>query len=409
MATQRQTQKLTFEGSLGQELAARLDLPEGRIRAFALFAHCFTCSKDLFSVTRISAELARLGIAVLRFDFTGLGQSGGDFANTNFTSNVGDILSAVDHLRRNYEAPSLLIGHSLGGAAVLCAASQVPELKCIATIGAPSEAEHVVAQFHADVSRIEAEGRAEVSLAGRPFAIHRQFLDDVRGQRIQDHIRSLDAALLVLHSPTDQTVGIENASDIFLAARHPKSFVALDGADHLLTDRRDGVFVARMISAWSARYLGLEAVEEVHEAQGVRVAESGGGKFQQLVTAGPHRMLADEPTDVGGLGSGPTPYEFVAIGLAACTSMTIRMYAAFKKIDIGRISVEVDHEKVHGKDAGQNAGEAGGRIDSFRRRITVEGPLDDGLRDKILAIADKCPVHRTLEKGAQVRTDLNEM
>ncbi len=401
----RRTQRLTFKGSHGLDLAARLDLPEGRIRAFALFAHCFTCSKDLFSVTRISAELARLGIAVLRFDFTGLGQSGGDFANTNFSSNVSDIVSAVEHMRRTYEAPALLIGHSLGGAAVLCAAGSIPEVKCVVTIGAPSDAAHVVEQFGADISRIEEDGEARVTLAGRPFSIRKQFLDDVRGQRIRDHIRAIDAALLVLHSPTDATVGVENASDIFLAAKHPKSFVSLDGADHLLTDKRDGVFAAQIISAWSARYLGIAEAEETHEALGVRVAESGGGKFQQLVTAGPHRLLADEPTDVGGLGSGPTPYEFVAIGLAACTSMTLRMYADFKKVALGRISVDVGHEKAHAGDMG----EAGGRIDVFKRRITVDGPLDEKTREKVLQIADKCPVHKTLEAVATVETDLTEL
>lgn len=254
----QRTQKTTFIGSGGETLAARIDLPEGRIRAFALFAHCFTCSKDLFSVTRISAELARRGIAVLRFDFTGLGQSGGDFANTHFTSNVEDILAASDHLAAHFVAPSLLIGHSLGGAAVLCAASRIPSAKAIVTIGAPSEAEHVVHQFHADVARIEAEGVSEVTLAGRPFSIRKSFLDDVREQRIKDHITRIRAALLVLHAPGDETVSISNASDIFLAARHPKSFVALDGADHLLTDKRDGLFAARIISAWSARYVGLE-------------------------------------------------------------------------------------------------------------------------------------------------------
>ncbi|MEM7567006.1 MAG: alpha/beta fold hydrolase [Pseudomonadota bacterium] len=401
----RQTQRLTFKGSQGLDLAARLDLPEGRIRAFALFAHCFTCSKDLFSVTRISSELARQGIAVLRFDFTGLGQSGGDFANTNFSSNVGDIIAAVDHMRETYEAPALLIGHSLGGAAVLCAAGQVPEVKGVVTIGAPSDAAHVVEQFGADISRIEEDGEAQVSLAGRPFFIRKQFLDDVRAQSIREHIRSIDAALLVLHSPTDQTVGIENASNIFLAAKHPKSFVSLDGADHLLTDKRDGVFAAQLISSWSARYLDLVEPAEEHEALGVRVAETGGGKFQQFVTAGPHRLLADEPTDVGGLGSGPTPYEFVAIGLAACTSMTLRMYAEFKKIDLGRISVEVDHAKAHAGDVEK----AGGKIDVFQRHITIEGDLDDAMRAKVLQIADRCPVHRTLEATAKVETDLTAL
>lgn len=401
----QQTQKVTFEGAHGLSLAGRLDLPEGRIRAFALFAHCFTCSKDLFSVTRISAELARLGIAVLRFDFTGLGQSDGDFANTNFSSNVDDIIAAARHLRERFETPSLLIGHSLGGAAALCAASRLPEVKCVATIGAPSEAEHVIRQFEADVSRIEDEGRARVSLAGRPFSIQKQFLEDVRGQAVRDRIAALDAALLVLHSPTDATVDISNASDIFLAARHPKSFVALDGADHLLTDRRDGVFAAQIISAWAGRYLDIAPAQETHEAPGVRVAESGGGKFQQLVSAGPHRLLADEPTDIGGLGSGPTPYEYLAIGLAACTSMTLRMYADFKGIDLGRISVEVDHDKVHGEDAAGGAN----RLDRFSREIAIEGELAPELREKLLGIADRCPVHRTLEGGASVKTELTEL
>ncbi len=402
-------QRVTFNGSLGEDLAARLDLPAGPVRAYALFAHCFTCSKDIFAAARIAGELSKRGIAVLRFDFTGLGQSGGDFANTNFSSNVADLLKAVDFLRARYEAPRIMIGHSLGGAAVLTAAGDVPELAAIVTIGAPADAEHVVHNFHADVSRIESEGEAKVSLAGRDFTIKKQFLDDLKGQAVPDRVGALRKALLVMHSPRDDTVGIDNARRIYDAAKHPKSFVSLDTADHLLRGRADAVYAAEVIASWASRYIGAEeeSTADMTDQPEVTVMETGGGKFQQAVKAGRHRLLADEPESFGGLDTGPTPYDFLSTGLGACTAMTIRMYAERKGIPLERVSVDVNHGKLHAADCEEctdEQKERGGKIDRFERAITLEGDLDEATRKRLLEIADKCPVHRTLEAGAAVVT-----
>ena len=402
-------QRITFNGSLGEDLAARLDLPAGPVRAYALFAHCFTCSKDIFAAARIAGELSKRGIAVLRFDFTGLGQSGGDFANTNFSSNVADLLQAVDFLRKNYEAPKIMVGHSLGGAAVLAAAGDVPELAAVVTIGAPADAEHVVHNFHADISTIESEGQAKVSLAGRDFTIKKQFLDDLKGQAVPDRVGALRKALLVMHSPLDDTVGIDNARRIYDAAKHPKSFVSLDTADHLLRGRADATYAAEVIAAWATRYVGTEeesTADMVGEPE-VTVMETGGGKFQQAVKAGRHRLLADEPESFGGLDTGPSPYDYLAIGLGACTAMTIRMYADHKGIPLERVSVDVNNGKVHAADCEDCSDEQkarDGKIDRFERVIRLEGDLDDATRKRLLEIADKCPVHRTFEAGAAVVT-----
>lgn len=405
-------QKVTFTGSKGESLAARMDMPAGFIRATAIFAHCFTCSKDILAAKRIAGELSAKGIAVLRFDFTGLGASDGDFANTNFSSNVGDLVRAADFLRQNYEAPSILVGHSLGGAAVLCAALKIPEVKAVATIGAPADAEHVVHNFGASLEEIERDGEATVSLAGRPFKIQKQFLDDVRTQSVEQHTGKLKSALMVLHSPIDQTVGIENAAAIFTAAKHPKSFVSLDSADHLLSNPDDAAYAASVISAWASRYIGADrpAVQS-SDREGVLVAETGEGKFQNYVRSGSHRLLADEPTSVGGLDSGPSPYDFLAVALGACTSMTLRMYATFKKLDIGAVSVTVLHEKIHATDCEACAEDMmtpSGKIDQFERRISIESGVDPALHGKLLEIADKCPVHKTLEGKAAVVTRIME-
>ncbi len=399
--------KVTFPGSQGGELAARLDEPAGDVRAYAVFAHCFTCSKDIFAAARIAGALAERGIAVLRFDFTGLGMSDGEFASTNFSSNVADLIKAVDFLRREGKAPKLLIGHSLGGAAVLAAAGDIPEVKAVATIGAPANTEHVVDNFHADVSRIEETGEASVTLAGRQFTIRKQFLDDIRGQRLLDKVAQLKRALILFHAPRDMTVGIENARLIFEAAKHPKSFISLDDADHLLTRKSDAVYVAEVLSAWATRYAAPAAIEEVEPAgPAAIVTETGAGKFQQSVRSGGHRLLADEPVDQGGLGSGPNPYDFLSIALASCTSMTLRMYADRKGIALGRISVAVDHAKVYAQDCIDCGEGREGRIDRFERTVSIAGGVALELEAKVLEIAGKCPVHRTLEQSSAVVTKL---
>ena len=394
-------ERLDFPGHDGGKLAARLDLPVGAPQAYAIFAHCFTCSKDIFAAARISQALAARGIAVLRFDFTGLGASDGEFANTDFSSNVGDLVAAADFLRETRAAPQILIGHSLGGAAVLAAASEIPEARAIATIGAPSDAAHVVENFSADLARIEEDGRAEVKLAGRSFTIRREFLDDVRGIRLIDAVSALEAALLVFHAPRDEIVGIENARRIFEAAQHPKSFVSLDGADHLLSRPEDAIYLADVLAAWATRYIEIATSEPTNL---VEVRETGATPYQQAVSIGPHVLIADEPESVGGGGTGPTPYDFLAIALGACTTMTLRMYADRKGLDLGRVSVTVDHARVHAEDCAECSEGRSGRIDRFERVISVDGEVAPEVRDKLIEIAGKCPVHRTLEASSVVAT-----
>lgn len=401
------SQRLTFPGGQDATLAARLDLPPGPVRAYALFAHCFTCSKEILAAKRIAAALSEKGIAVMRFDFTGLGSSEGEFASTNFSSNVADLLRATDYLRTNFKAPEILIGHSLGGAAVLSAAPDIPEVRAVATIGAPSDAEHVVHNFGAKLDEIRESGEAEVHLAGRAFTIRSQFLDDLATQSVRDRIAGMGKALMVMHAPLDDTVGIDNAAAIFTAAKHPKSFVSLDSADHLLTDKADAAYAAEIIAAWSSRFIQPAAIPETAEADVVRVTETGHGKFQNTVSIGRHHLLADEPQSVGGLDTGPAPYDFLSMALGACTTMTLRLYAERKKLPVTRISVDVDHGKVHARDCSDCADEVQereGKVDRFERRIAIEGDLDEAQRQRMMEIADRCPVHRTLESGAAVVT-----
>jgi putative redox protein len=399
--------RASFKGTGGHELSARLDLPAGPVRAFALFAHCFTCGKDVLAARHIAADLAAAGVGVLRFDFTGLGSSQGEFANTNFSSNVEDLLSAAGYLRANFSAPTLLIGHSLGGAAVLAAAHDIPEARAVVTIGAPADATHVLRQFGSSLEEILEKGEAPVELAGRTFRIQRSFIADAAGQRLADRIAALDKALLVMHAPGDTVVGIDNASKIFLAARHPKSFVSLDDADHLLSDAGAAAYAARVIEAWASKYIPEAPSAREPERSGVLVRETGQGTYQNSVTVRRHRLIADEPVAAGGLDTGPSPYEYLSIALAACTSITLRVYAQHQKLPLGRISVAISHDKTpveHCTDCGEVAEGREGRIDRFERVITVEGEVDAALRAKLLQIAGKCPVHRTLEAGSALVT-----
>lgn len=403
----QRSEKITFTGAQGGQLAARLDLPEGEPRAYALFAHCFTCSKDIFAASRIAAALSARGIAVLRFDFTGLGHSEGEFANTNFSSNVADLLRAAEHLRETWQAPRIVIGHSLGGAAVLAAAHEIPEAVAVVTIGAPAAPAHVQHLFQASLEEIEAAGEAEVQIGGRPFRVKKHFLEDISQARVTGRLGELRKALLVFHAPRDQTVGIENAGEIFGAAKHPKSFISLDDADHLLSRKADSVYVAEVISAWAERYLPDEAqAASAEPAEGrVVVTETGDGPFAQRITAGRHVLAADEPPSIGGKDSGPTPYDLLLAGLGACTAMTVRMYAGRKKWPLERVSVELSHEKIHAQDCADCETQEG-RIDRIERRIAFAGALDAEQRQRLLEIADKCPVHRTLESEVKVVTAL---
>jgi uncharacterized OsmC-like protein/alpha/beta superfamily hydrolase len=410
--------RITFPGSQGTELSARIDLPAGPPRAFALFAHCFTCGKDLNAVSRIASALTDVGYAVLRFDFTGLGMSGGEFANTDFTSNTEDLIAAADWMRREHRAPQVLVGHSLGGTAVLAVAGSIPEVRAVVTIGAPASTEHVTGVFASSLDEIERSGVATVDIAGRPFTIRKEFVDDLRNHVVADRVATLKKALLVMHSPVDNVVGVDHAAEIFRAARHPKSFVALDGADHLLSQPRDAAFVASMIGPFADRYIADESVRPADAASedadhgSVVVAETTRGKFLNHVLVGTHRLLADEPASVGGSDAGPTPYDFLGAALGACTSMTLRMYADRKKLPLDHVSVEVRHRKIHADDCDEcveHPALAGrtGMIDRFERVIHVEGEAltaDD--HAKLLEIADKCPVHRTLESAGTIVTCL---
>jgi uncharacterized OsmC-like protein/fermentation-respiration switch protein FrsA (DUF1100 family) len=400
------SERFNFSNAKGEQLAAKLDLPLGKPTAYALFAHCFTCGKDNLAAKRIAERLTIHGIAVLRFDVTGLGGSEGEFANTHFSSNVDDLVAAADHLRKAYGAPAILIGHSLGGAAVLAASHRIPEVRAVVTIAAPYDPSHVTGLFKEHIEKIKEQGEVEVTLAGRPFTIKREFLDDVAGKKLDDYLATLRKALLVFHSPTDDLVGIESASHIFGAAKHPKSFVSLAGADHLLSKASDAVYVANVIAAWAERYLDQPEVmsEAEVEAGLVLVRETHGGKFQQEILTGPHRLLADEPVKLGGLDSGPGPYDFLLAGLGTCTSMTIRLYADFKKIPLENVSVRLSHEKkIHAKDC-ETCDTKVSKVDHIERAITLEGPLDGEQRKRLMEIADKCPVHQTLESKIDIRT-----
>lgn len=400
-------QRFQFTGSEGHQLAAALDTPDGAISAYALFAHCFTCGKDVLAASRIALALAAKGIAVLRFDFTGLGSSEGDFANSTFSSNVADLVRAADHLRETRKAPAILIGHSLGGAAILAAAGQIPDAKAVVTIAAPSDPAHVTGFFKDRIEDIRKTGKVEVTLAGRPFQIKREFLDDIAEHGLMTHVANLHKALLIMHAPTDGTVSIDNATRIFVAAKHPKSFVSLADADHLLTDRRDANYVADVIAAWAERYVEPAAMDHAAETteapRKVVVRETRASKFQNTVSIGPHHLLADEPAAAGGEDSGPGPYDFVLAGLGACKSMTMRLYADRKSFPLERATVTLSHSKVYAKDCAECETKEG-MLDQIEVAIGLEGPLDVDQRKRILEIADKCPVHRTLTSEIRIVT-----
>jgi len=399
------TERFTFAGHGGHDLAARLDLPDGPHLTTAIFAHCFTCSKDIHAARRIAGRLAMMGIAVLRFDFTGLGHSDGEFENTHFTSNVEDLILAAKALSARGMSPQMLIGHSLGGAAVLKATSQIPGIHAVVAIGAPFDPSHVAHTFADALPAIRRDGSAEVSLGGRPFRIGQTFVDDISQGSLAQAIGGLKAALLVLHAPRDEMVGIDNATEIFRAAKHPKSFVTLDTADHLITRAADADYAAGVIAAWVTRYLALEPPApppDVPEGI-VRVSEADANGFLQDIQSGPHHALADEPKLHGGTDRGMSPYGFLAAGLGACTAMTIRMYARRKNWALTHVSVDVSHSKVHAQDADALSP---AKLDTFHRVIRLEGDLGPDERTKLREIADKCPVHRTLEQSASISTEL---
>lgn len=393
-----------FEGSEGQRLSGALETPSGRVRAWAVFAHCFTCTRESLGAVFISRALAARGIGVLRFDFTGLGESEGDFGSAGIGSDIADLKAAADAMKADAKPVSLLVGHSLGGAAVLHAASTIDGIDALVTLGAPADPAHVLHLLGDDREKVEKEGRAEVKIGGRPFDIGRRFIEDMEDLPWQDKIASLRRPLLVMHSPVDKIVGVDNAADIFQAAKHPKSFVSLDDADHLLTKKAHAGWAADVIAAWSSRYLDEEEAGEEKAGDGVTTVTSGKA-FRTEVTAGTHQWISDEPESVGGGNEGPTPYDMLGAALGTCTGMTMGMYARHKQLPLESVTVTVNHDRVHADDC-EECETKEGKVDRFRRTLHIEGDLDGAQRQRLKEIADRCPVHRTLENEIRIETEL---
>ncbi|HCX22654.1 MAG: osmotically inducible protein C [Flammeovirgaceae bacterium] len=397
------SQKVTFSNNEGQKLSGIIDFPLiGEPKCYAIFAHCFTCSKNLKAVDNISTALTLTGVAVLRFDFTGLGQSEGEFASTNFSSNLSDLHAAYNYLEQLFEAPKMMIGHSLGGAAVLHVSGELEAVQAVITIGAPADPEHVKHLFEDGGKKIRDLGEAEVNIGGRPFVLRKQFLDDIGKRDSNEVIKDLNKALLILHSPQDDIVGIDNAAQIYDAAMHPKSFITLDGANHLMTNEDDSSYVGSIISPWAKRYVDFDEKKNLAPEGEVWTRLSGNG-FLTEITAGKHQSVADEPKGSGGTDLGPSPYGYLLSALGACTAMTLRMYADYKKIDLQEVEVQLTHDKVHASD-GEQTESSKGKIDQIKRRIRLEGNLSDQERKRLTEIADKCPVHKTLTGKPQIIT-----
>lgn len=401
-------QKVSFTNKDEEQLAGRLELPlDQNPHNFVIFAHCFTCTKNLTAVKNVGRALTDAGFGVLRFDFTGLGESEGDFENTNFSGNVDDLVEAASFLEKNYMAPTLIIGHSLGGAASIFAASKIKSIKAVAVINSPSHPSHVLHILKDSAHEITKNGKAKVNLGGVDFTIKKQFLDDLENKSLIDVVSSFKKALIILHSPQDTTVGIENAEEIYKAAHHPKSFVSLDGADHLLSKKEDSRYVGEVIAGWASRYVEIPLTEEIKSSSKVAASLEGDDKFTTHLKLGDHYFIADEPLDFGGNNFGPSPYEFLSAGLAACTVMTIQMYARRKKWQIDNVTCHVNYSKEHALDC-ENCEEDSAKIDTFIREFKLKGNLSEEQKKKLLEIADKCPVHKTLKTDTQVKTRLIE-
>jgi uncharacterized OsmC-like protein/alpha/beta superfamily hydrolase len=401
------SERLTFRGAFGDELSARLERPPGEIRGYALFAHCFTCSKDLRAAREISRALADRGFAVLRFDFTGLGESEGDFAGSDFSSNVGDLVAAADFLRAEREAPSLLVGHSLGGAAAIVAAARITEVRAVATIGAPSEAAHLRETLLRENPELEGTEEAEVELAGRRFRIRRELLEDLEAQNVAAAVADLGRPLLVLHAPDDEVVGIEHAERLFDAAGRPRSLVSLDAADHLLTDPAGARRAAEVLAAWAGRYASGQAVPVPGKGlgRGEVIVSGGAAGYAVEAVSARHRWGADEPVDQGGTDTGPTPYDLLLSALGACKAITARMYADRKGWPLKGVRVLLRHSRIHAEDCA-NCETREGMLDRLESELEFLGPLAEGQRERLHEIADRCPVQRTLQSEVDIQSRL---
>ncbi len=398
--------KVSFTNKDQEQLAGRLELPVNqKPHNFAIFAHCFTCTKNLTAVKNVSRELTAAGFGVLRFDFTGLGESEGDFENTNFSGNVDDLVEAANFLTKNYNAPTIIIGHSLGGAAAIFAADIIPSIKAVAVINSPSDPSHVRNLLQDSTHEITKNGKAKVNLGGIDFTIKKQFLDDLENKSLLKIVGNFKKALLIMHSPTDRIVGIKNAEDLYKAAHHPKSFVSLDGVDHLLSKKEDSSYVGQVIAGWATRYISIPPVEELKSKSKVAASLDGDEMFTTQLKLGDHIILADEPTNFGGNNFGPSPYEFLSAGLAACTVMTIQMYARRKKWEVENVTCHINYSKDHAVDC-EHCEEDSAKIDTFTREIKLTGNLSEVQKKRLLEIADKCPVHKTLHTKTQIITTL---
>lgn len=399
-------QKVSLKNVNGETLVGRLSLPANQHpHNFVLFAHCFTCNKNFTAIRNISRALTADGFGVLRFDFTGLGESEGEFSDSNFSGNVEDLLEAAKYLEEHYAAPTLIIGHSLGGAAVILAAQKISSIRAIATIAAPSNPLHVKHIFKDNIETIKDKGIAEVNIGGRSFTIKNQFLEDLKSQSFQETLKNSGKSILILHSPQDQVVEIKNAEEIYIAVRHPKSFVSLDGADHLLSNPKDATYTGEIIGKWSKRYLEMPGAIALETEKEVVASLDSADGFTTQLKVGSHYITADEPVSYGGNNFGPSPYELVSAGLSACTAMTIQMYAKRKKWPLENVEVHTSYQKLHADDC-QNCDSSEAKIDTFQRAIKLTGSLDDKQIARIMEIADKCPVHRTLKSEIKIDTTL---
>lgn len=391
------SERVSFRNANGIELAGALDTPPSTPRGYALFAHCFSCSSQSHAAKRISQALTLHGIATLRFDFTGLGASDGEFADSHFAANLDDLTAAAQYLTDSRQAPAILIGHSLGGAAMIAAAERIPSARAVVTIGAPFDPAHALHLFGDRLEEIERTGEATVTLGGRAFVVRRDFLAASTATDQAGRLGTLKTAVLVMHSPIDEIVGVDHARKIFDAARHPKSFVSLDGMDHLLTDKRDAEYVANLVAAWAERYLDPPRADAI-DVEGTVQVRSTDGKFLQDIVAGEHRFVADEPTKIGGWDAGPTPYDLLLASLGSCTAMTIKLFAEREGIPLEKVAIGLRHDRIHGQDCEAQQG----KMERITRRVNLTGPLSDDQRALLLKIADRCPVHRTLEGHLEI-------
>ncbi|MBO3115669.1 alpha/beta fold hydrolase [Winogradskyella sp. DF17] len=400
--------KLKIENRKGITLNAHLELPANqKPNYYAIFAHCFTCSSSLNAVRHVSRALTQDGFAVVRFDFTGLGRSEGDFADSHFSANVEDVIDVHQFMTDNYKAPSLLVGHSLGGAAVLVAGSKLAAVKAIATVGAPATIGHVKHLFSHAIEDVKEKGKVKINIGGRPFEIDENFVSEFDKTDLQTIVKNLRKPLLIMHSPFDKIVGIENAQDLYLNAHHPKSFVTLDAADHLLTRETDSQYVGEVIGTWAKRYFPktentMLSTEGEQLVAHLNIVEDN---FTTFIQTKNHTFTADEPEEIGGNDFGPSPYEYLNAALAACTVMTLKLYAERKQWDLNEVFIYISHSRKHSDDLRAEV-EKPKYLDHISKKLKFVGNLDDSQKERLKEIASRCPVHKTIASEVIFETEI---